>query len=191
MSMTDPIADLLTRIRNGSRARKEYIECPFSQIKQNIVEVMVAEGFLKDFNVVDQEGGKKDLRVWIRYDKRHEPVLQGLRRVVRGVELDRHARNHVADAVVGSGDVDAQHVDASVTGGLLREARVQEGIACIKSQHRGPREFRRRGDNRNILPTYSSHDLRTELQVSATKHKSLRTNRAEDQLVIGIFVEKV
>ncbi len=83
MSMTDPIADLLTRIRNGSNARKEYIECPWSNIKEHLAKVMIAEGFLRDVDVVDLGGEKKGLRVWIRFDRQHQPVIQGLRRVSR------------------------------------------------------------------------------------------------------------
>jgi small subunit ribosomal protein S8 len=83
MSMTDPIADLLTRVRNGSKARKEYIECPWSKVKERLVEVMIAEGYLKDVNVVDLGDGKKNLRVWIRYDRRQQPVIRGIRRVSR------------------------------------------------------------------------------------------------------------
>jgi len=83
MSMTDPIADFLTRVRNGSRARKEYIECPYSKVKEKIAEVMVAEGFLKDINVVDLDAARRTLRVWIRYDRRNQPVIQGIRRVSR------------------------------------------------------------------------------------------------------------
>ena len=47
MSMTDPIADLLARLRNGAHARKEYIDCPWSVIKERVARVMVAEGFLQ------------------------------------------------------------------------------------------------------------------------------------------------
>ncbi len=83
MSMTDPIADLLTRVRNGAKARKDYVEMPWSRVKQKLVEVMIAEGFLKDLNVVDIDDKKKSLRVWIRYDKAQKPVIQGIRRVSR------------------------------------------------------------------------------------------------------------
>jgi small subunit ribosomal protein S8 len=83
MSMTDPIADLLTRIRNGSNARKEYIECQFSHVKEHLARVMIAEGFLRDVDVVDLGEAKKGLRVWIRYDRQHQPVIQGIRRISR------------------------------------------------------------------------------------------------------------
>ena len=83
MSMTDPIADLLTRIRNGAGARKDYIECPWSKIKERLAAVLVAEGYLKDINVVEGDGNKKDLRVWLQYDASNAPVITGLRRVSR------------------------------------------------------------------------------------------------------------
>src|SRR5262245_29300706 len=81
MSMTDPIADLLARVRNGAHARKEYIDCPWSVIKERIARVMAEEGFLKDCSVVELGPGKKDLRVFLRYDATQRPVITGLRRV--------------------------------------------------------------------------------------------------------------
>lgn len=80
MAMTDPIADLLTRIRNGARARKEYVECPWSRVKEQLVQVMVAEGFLKECSVIES-GAKRDLRIWLRYDDSRQPVISGLARV--------------------------------------------------------------------------------------------------------------
>ena len=81
MSMTDPIADLLARLRNGAHARKEYIDCPWSVIKERLVRVLVAEGFLQESSVVDLGGGKRDLRVWLRYDAAQRPMINGLKRV--------------------------------------------------------------------------------------------------------------
>jgi small subunit ribosomal protein S8 len=81
MSMTDPIGDLLARVRNGAHARKEYIDCPWSTIKERIARVLVAEGFLRDCSVVELGKGKKDLRVWLSYDAAQRPVINGLRRV--------------------------------------------------------------------------------------------------------------
>lgn len=80
MSMTDPIADLLTRIRNGAQGRKEYIECPWSTLKERVVRVLIEEGFLQDSSVVET-GSKKDLRIWLKYDSAQRPVINGLKRV--------------------------------------------------------------------------------------------------------------
>jgi small subunit ribosomal protein S8 len=83
MSMTDPIADLLTRVRNGVHARKEFIDCPWSVIKENIAKVMVAEGFLQEVSLVERDAVKKELRVWLRYDQTNRPAITGVRRISR------------------------------------------------------------------------------------------------------------
>lgn len=82
MSMTDPIADLLTRLRNGARARKEQVLIPWSVVKSRIVELLTAEGYLKEFSVVEQEG-RRMLRVWLKYDAQNRPAITGIKRVSR------------------------------------------------------------------------------------------------------------
>ncbi len=83
MSMTDPLADLLTRVRNGAHARKEYVDCPYSVIKERVARVMVDEGFLREVSIVEVDARKKDLRIWLRYDAQQRPAIRGLRRVSR------------------------------------------------------------------------------------------------------------
>jgi small subunit ribosomal protein S8 len=80
--MTDPIADLLTRIRNANHARKEWVEAPWSKLKERLVRVLVDEGFLRDVEVREVEG-RRFLRVYLKYDEYRRPVLHGLRRVSR------------------------------------------------------------------------------------------------------------
>jgi small subunit ribosomal protein S8 len=82
MANTDPIADLLTRIRNATHARKEQVDIPWSRTKERIVEVMKAEGFLKGSTVVDQ-GPHRSLRVGLKYNASNQPVIRGLKRVSR------------------------------------------------------------------------------------------------------------
>jgi small subunit ribosomal protein S8 len=82
MSMTDPIADLLTRIRNGNQARKERVDVPWSRTKEAISRVLIAEGFLRDATVVG-EGHTKVLRVALKYDEKRSPVISGIERVSR------------------------------------------------------------------------------------------------------------
>jgi small subunit ribosomal protein S8 len=82
MSMTDPIADLLTRIRNANGARKEQVDVPWSRHKEAIVRVVVDEGFLSSYSVVE-DGVKRTLRVVLRYDGNHRPVIQMVKRVSR------------------------------------------------------------------------------------------------------------
>jgi len=82
MSMTDPIADLLTRIRNANMARKEQVDVPWSRLKEAIVQVATKEGFLKEYRVVEVDG-QRTLRIWLKYDASNRPVISGLKRVSR------------------------------------------------------------------------------------------------------------
>jgi small subunit ribosomal protein S8 len=82
MSMTDPIADLLTRIRNGNQARKERVDVPWSNLKEAIARVLIAEGFLRDATVVG-EGTGKLIRLVLKYDDQRRPVISGIERVSR------------------------------------------------------------------------------------------------------------
>lgn len=85
MSMTDPIADLLARIRNGIRARKSLVECPRSNIKLRIAEILRDEGFVQ--SVTSQDDTKQGtMKLALRYDGRSTPsgsAITGMRRVSR------------------------------------------------------------------------------------------------------------
>jgi small subunit ribosomal protein S8 len=81
MSMTDPIADLLTRIRNGQKARKESVTMPASKAKLAIIKVLEQEGYVSGVSV-NEEGAKKTLTVALKYH-RNEPVIARIRRISR------------------------------------------------------------------------------------------------------------
>lgn len=78
--MTDSIADMLTRIRNASRAGKETVQIPYTRLKEDILKVLKTEGFLGDIQVAG-EGVKKALVVGLKYVDRNTQVLSGLSRV--------------------------------------------------------------------------------------------------------------
>jgi small subunit ribosomal protein S8 len=78
--MTDPVADLLTRIRNASRAEHEKVDIPASRIKTRIAEILKDEGFIKNYRFI--EGGKQPtLRVYLKYGPGGERIISGLTRV--------------------------------------------------------------------------------------------------------------
>ncbi|RPJ11227.1 MAG: 30S ribosomal protein S8 [Deltaproteobacteria bacterium] len=68
MSMTDPLADMFTRIRNGSTAKFEKVDIPSSKMKREIAKILKEEGFIKSFKVIAGDGGHEMLRVFLRYD---------------------------------------------------------------------------------------------------------------------------
>lgn len=80
MSHTDPIADMLTRIRNALRAKQRKVEMPCSKMKQEIARILHEEKFVADYQVVG-EGAKKTLRIHLKYSKSGEPAILGIRRV--------------------------------------------------------------------------------------------------------------
>ena len=80
MSMSDPIADLLTRIRNGVRAEHEKVDIPSSKLKVRITEILKEEGFIKNFRLIeDKKQGM--LRVSLKYGPGNEKIISGLVRV--------------------------------------------------------------------------------------------------------------
>ncbi len=80
--MMDPIADLLTRIRNGSRANHEKVDIPYSKQKEGVVNVLKARGFIKNFRVV-KDSRQGMMRIYLKYGAEGEPVLSHLKRESR------------------------------------------------------------------------------------------------------------
>ena len=83
MSMTDPVADLLTRIRNAAKEKHEKVEVPASRLKANIVRVLKEEGYIKNFRLQRDEDSKPSIKVYLKYTDGGLSVIQGIRRVSR------------------------------------------------------------------------------------------------------------
>ena len=80
MQITDPIADMLTRIRNAGSARHETVDIPNSKMKKAIAEILLEEGYIKSFQLID-DGTQGVIRVTLKYLPGKEKAIQGLRRV--------------------------------------------------------------------------------------------------------------
>jgi len=82
MGMTDPIADMLTRIRNASRARHQTVAVPWSRVKENIIKILIDEGYLKDLKKVKGvRGGGEELVIQLKFDRENRPIISGMKRV--------------------------------------------------------------------------------------------------------------
>jgi small subunit ribosomal protein S8 len=82
MAMTDPIADLLTRVRNAARARHPKVAVPWSRVKESIVRILIQEGYLKELKKVKAaQGGGEDLLIQLRFDRENRPIIVGIKRV--------------------------------------------------------------------------------------------------------------
>lgn len=80
MHITDPVADMLTRIRNASNAKHDTVDVPASNMKKSIAQILLEEGYIKNFQLID-DGTQGIIRVSLKYSAGKEKVITGLRRV--------------------------------------------------------------------------------------------------------------
>ena len=83
MSMTDPVADMLSRIRNGIQAHHDRVEIPASKLKVEIARILKSEGFIRNYALVDKDATQATLRVDLKYSPDGEPVIHGIERILR------------------------------------------------------------------------------------------------------------
>ena len=92
MSMNDPIADMLTRIRNANHVYKDKVDIPFSKLKLEITRILSEEGYVKNYKVVEEKGRPAWIRVSMKYGDKRERVINSIERVSRSgrrVYLDK------------------------------------------------------------------------------------------------------
>jgi len=81
MTVTDPVADYLTRIRNALKARKKYVDIPASNIKKNITKILMDEHYIDDYIIIDDDLQGR-VRIYLKYDN-GTPVISGIKRISR------------------------------------------------------------------------------------------------------------
>jgi small subunit ribosomal protein S8 len=82
MSMTDPLADMFTRIRNGSKCKFEKVDIPSSKVKKEIARILKEEGFIKNYRMVTSDQPREMIRIFLKYDSARKGVIH-IRRVSR------------------------------------------------------------------------------------------------------------
>ena len=80
MSASDPVADMLTKVRNAAIARHEKVDIPASKLKLEIIKILKTEGYIKNFKKV-QEDGHSIIRIFLKYDDNNEPVIHGGKKI--------------------------------------------------------------------------------------------------------------
>jgi small subunit ribosomal protein S8 len=131
MTMTDPIADLLTRIRNAHLAKHDRLDVPVSKLKLEICKLLKEEGFIKNFRVIEGSAPTATLRVFLRYSAEGVPVINYLervskpgRRVYKGADEIKPVRNGLGLGIVSTSQgllSDTQARERRVGGELLCE----------------------------------------------------------------------
>ena len=128
MSMTDPIADMLTRIRNACGSKHRRVDMPLSKIKLEIARILKENSYIQDYKTLETEEGRQVLRVILRYAQGGQPVIRelkrvstpGLRKYVGAMEIPR-VRNGLGMAIVSTskGLMSDRQARAARTGGEL------------------------------------------------------------------------
>jgi small subunit ribosomal protein S8 len=128
-AVTDPIADMLTRIRNGLQARFQRVEMPSSRLKVEVARILKEEGYISNFKV-GEDGKKKVLKVFLRYDAQGESIITSLERVSkpgRRVYVDAH---RIPRVLGGMGISILTTPRGLMTGREARKARVGGEVLC-------------------------------------------------------------
>lgn len=129
MNQTDPIADMLTRIRNANKNRAESVEMPHSKIKGTLARILKREGFIRDFTA-EGGGGQKLLRLFLKYGDKNEPVIRGLRRVSRPGLRRYVTAKQIAPVKKGTGIAIVSTSSGVFTDGEAREKKVGGEWLC-------------------------------------------------------------
>ncbi|NIQ01529.1 MAG: 30S ribosomal protein S8 [Nitrospinaceae bacterium] len=122
MSMTDPIADLFTRIRNGIQAQHAKVDIPNSKMKTRIAEILREEGFIRNFKVAEDDK-QGFLRVYLKY-KEGESAIQGIKRISKPGRRVYVNKDKIPDVLNGLGVAIVSTSSGVVTDGICREKGV-------------------------------------------------------------------
>lgn len=129
MSMTDPIADLLTRIRNAQQARHKTVDVPASRMKAAIVTILKEEGFVDNFKVLE-EGPQGTIRVQLKYGSGGERAIQGVERVSRPGRRVYCGKDGIPKVLDGLGLTILSTPKGVMTGNACRRLGVGGEILC-------------------------------------------------------------
>lgn len=129
MTMTDPIADMLTRIRNANMVRHASCDIPASNMKKNLAEILKNEGFIKGYDVIE-DGKQGMIRVQMKYTKDEERVISGLKRISKPGLRVYAKRNEIPKVLGGLGIAILSTSTGVVTDKEARKAGVGGEVIC-------------------------------------------------------------
>jgi len=129
MKTSDPLSDLLNRLRNGMRAGHDRVDVPASRIKEDVLRVLADEGYIGSWRRVDEKG-RPFLRVGLKYDPEGIPIVAGLERVSRPGRRIYAPAKEIPEVLGGLGISIISTSRGIVTGRKARESRVGGEILC-------------------------------------------------------------
>lgn len=129
MSVSDPIAEMLTVIRNANRAKKEKVDIPASKLKMEIIKIFKNEGYIKNFKLIEEDK-KSYIRIYLKYTPSGESVIHGIRRVSKpGLRVYRK-KNEIPRVFNGYGTSIVSTSKGVLTDKKAREQNVGGEVLC-------------------------------------------------------------
>jgi len=129
MSMSDPIADLLARVRNSLSARHEKTDVPSSRFKVELARILKDEGYIKNFKVMDDRGGSL-LRLYLKYDETGNPVIHGLTRTSKPGRRLYRRKDELPEVLGGLGISIVSTSQGLLTGNDARRRGLGGEVVC-------------------------------------------------------------
>ncbi len=129
MSASDPVADMLTKIRNAAQARHEKVDIPVSKLKLEIVKILKTEGYIKNFKKV-QEDNKSVIRIFLKYDEANTPVIHGLEKISKPGRRVYSSYKDLPRVYNGYGTVIVSTSSGVTTGKKATEKQVGGELIC-------------------------------------------------------------
>lgn len=131
MAHTDPIADMLTRIRNALKAGHSIVRVPASRLKIEIARIMREEGYIQDYKVIAKDGNKRELLIELRYGSRRERVINGLRRISKPGLRIYAGKDDIPILLGGLGTVIVSTPQGIMTGREAKKLGVGGEVLCF------------------------------------------------------------
>ncbi|HBE46376.1 MAG: 30S ribosomal protein S8 [Spirochaetia bacterium] len=129
MSVSDPIADMLTKIRNANAARHEKVDIPTSKLKLEIVKILKTEGYIKNFKKI-QADGQNFIRIFLKYDEENNPIIHGLSKVSKPGRRVYTGYREMPRILNGYGIMVISTSDGVITGRKAVEKQVGGELIC-------------------------------------------------------------
>ena len=129
MSMTDPVSDLLTRIRNAAGAKHAEVRVPASRMKTEIVKILEAEGYLDDYTV-DQDGPQGSIKIQLKYVRTGDRAITGLERVSRPGRRVYCGKDEIPKVLNGLGITIMSTSKGVMTGSACRRLGIGGEVLC-------------------------------------------------------------
>jgi small subunit ribosomal protein S8 len=129
MNVTDPVSDLLTRLRNAISARHEKADVPSSRFKVELARILKDEGYIKNYKVMDDRGGSL-LRLYLKYDDTGNPVIHGLARSSKPGRRLYKGKNELPEVLGGLGVAIVSTSQGLLTGNDAKKRGVGGEVVC-------------------------------------------------------------